>query len=101
MVVNIPPKHEFIFDGVMTRTYEAKAGHGLSKHDHVYAHATVCYAGKLRITKENIDIVLTKDSQPVVLKAGEWHQLEALEDGTIWANVFAEEFMQCDIKAHG
>lgn len=25
-----------------------------------------------------------------VLKAGEWHEIEALEDGTVFINVFAE-----------
>ena len=101
MVINISPKHQFTYDGTSIRSYEAKIGQGLAKHQHKYSHATICYAGKLRVTKENVDIVLTKDSQPVVLKAGEWHQLEAIEDGTIFANIFANEFMKCDIETHG
>jgi hypothetical protein len=34
---------------------------------------------------------MTKDSQPLNLPAGEWHELEALEDGTVFVNVFAQE----------
>lgn len=33
---------------------------------------------------------MTKDTQPVNLRANEWHEIEALEDGTVFVNVFAE-----------
>jgi hypothetical protein len=33
---------------------------------------------------------MNKDSQPLNLPAGEWHEIEALEDGTVFVNVFAE-----------
>jgi hypothetical protein len=33
---------------------------------------------------------MTKESQPITLKANEWHEIEALEDGTVFCNVFAE-----------
>jgi hypothetical protein len=33
---------------------------------------------------------MTKDTQPVNLVAGKWHEIEALEDGTVFVNVFAE-----------
>ena len=32
---------------------------------------------------------MTKDTQPVNLVANEWHEIEALEDGTVFVNVFA------------
>jgi hypothetical protein len=35
-------------------------------------------------------LVLTKDTQPVDLVSNEWHEVEALEDGTVFANVFSE-----------
>jgi hypothetical protein len=28
------------------------------------------------------------------LVAGEWHEIEALEDNTVFENIFAQEFMQ-------
>ena len=36
------------------------------------------------------ELVMTKATQPVNLVAGQWHELEALEDGTVFINVFAE-----------
>lgn len=43
----------------------------------------------------NIDLKKTmtaieKNSQPLNLPAGEWHEIEALEDNTVFVNVFAE-----------
>jgi hypothetical protein len=32
---------------------------------------------------------MTKNTQPVNLVADEWHEIEALEDGTVFVNVFA------------
>lgn len=34
--------------------------------------------------------VMNKDTQPVNLLANAWHEIEALEDGTVFVNVFAE-----------
>lgn len=94
------PKHSFTYDGTHVNVYHANTGQGLPKHDHRYTHATVCYAGKLKVTKENFELIMTKETQPVVLAAGEWHELEAIEDGTVWTNMFADEFMRCDLEKH-
>jgi hypothetical protein len=37
---------------------------------------------------ENL-VIATKDTQPVNLLANEWHEIEALQDGTVFVNVFA------------
>jgi len=84
----VVPKFVFTMEGVQTNVYHADKNEGLPKHDHVYAHATVCYAGSIAVRKENKEVVLTKDSQPVILKEIEWHEIEALEDGTIFTNIF-------------
>lgn len=89
-----------MYSGVRVNVYHADANSGLPAHSHEYSHATACYAGKLKVTKENIELIMDKDSQPVVLKAGEWHELEAIEDGTVWSNLFAAEFMRCDQAEH-
>lgn len=34
--------------------------------------------------------MITKYSQPLNLIANEWHEIEALEDGTVFVNVFSE-----------
>lgn len=36
------------------------------------------------------NVVMTKETQSVNLVANEWHEIEALEDGTVFMNVFAE-----------
>ena len=86
----VTPKHEFTYDGVCLFVYFANKGCGIPKHEHTYAHATYCTAGSCIIRKEGKELVITKHSQPVNLVANEWHEIEALEDGTVFTNVFAE-----------
>jgi hypothetical protein len=50
----------------------------------------MCHSGSCIVRKENKQLVMTKDTQPVNLTAGEWHEIEALEDGTVFVNVFSE-----------
>ena len=90
MTQSIAPKHKVTYDGVSLHVYHAAKGEGLSKHDHAYAHLTMCHAGSVIVRKENRELVMTKDTQPVNLVANEWHEIEALEDGTVFVNVFAE-----------
>jgi len=99
MIKPIFAKYAFEYDGTHINVYHANKGDGLPKHDHVYTHVTYCCAGKLQVTKKDIKIILTKESQPIVFKAGEWHEFEAIEDGTVWSNIFAAEFMRsCEDK---
>jgi len=83
-------KHSFTYDGAQLNVYHADTGEGLPKHSHSFSHAMVCCAGRCLVRKENKEHIMTKDSQPVNLVAGEWHEIEALEDGTVFINVFAE-----------
>jgi hypothetical protein len=50
----------------------------------------MCNAGSCIVRKENVELVMTKETQPVNLKAEEWHEIEALEDGTVFVNIFSE-----------
>jgi quercetin dioxygenase-like cupin family protein len=86
----ISHRHNFTYDGAVLNVYHANKGEGLPRHQHMYAHATVCAAGSCVIRKEGRELVMTKDTQPVNLVANEWHEIEALEDGTVFINVFAE-----------
>lgn len=85
------PVHKFTMEGATLSVYHADKGQGLPQHSHDYAHAMVCHAGRCAIRKENVYVEMTKESQPVTLKANEWHEIEALEDGTVFCNVFAED----------
>lgn len=90
MTQAIPPVHQVTYDGATLNVYHANKGQGLPRHDHAYAHLTMCHAGSILVTKEGKSLTMTKDTQPVNLVASEWHEIEALEDGTIFVNVFSE-----------
>lgn len=86
----ITPFHQVTYDGVTLMIYHANKGEGLPRHEHFYSHLTMCNNGSIAIRKEGKEVVRTKDSKPVNLIAAEWHEIEALEDNTVFVNVFAE-----------
>ena len=90
MTIAVNPCFVVTQSGTNLNVYHANKGEGLPKHDHAYSHLTMCHAGKCIVRKEGRELIMTKDTQPVNLTAGEWHEIEALEDGTIFVNVFAE-----------
>lgn len=88
--LNVIPKHSFVYDGAHLAVYHANKGQGLAKHQHNYSHATMCNSGSCLISLEGRSYTITKDSAPLNLPANEWHEIEALEDNTVFVNVFAE-----------
>jgi quercetin dioxygenase-like cupin family protein len=86
----VAPRFSVTQDGTQLNIYHANKGEGLPRHQHTYSHLTMCHAGSIAVRKEDIEVVRTKDSQPVNLVANEWHEIEALEDETVFVNVFAE-----------
>lgn len=89
-MISVPPRHSFTYDGAQLNVYHANKGEGLPKHSHTFSHATMCNAGSCWIRKEGKEVLINKDTQPINLVAGEWHEIEAAEDGTVFVNVFAE-----------
>jgi quercetin dioxygenase-like cupin family protein len=89
-VVQIEPKFQFIYDGAAVNIFHANKGQGLQAHNHSYSHVTMCLNGSCAIRKEGKEIIATKNTQPINLVAIEWHEIEALEDGTVFINLFAE-----------
>ena len=90
MILNVKPQYIVTQDGIVLNVFHAKKGEGLPKHSHAYSHLTMCHAGSIAVRKEGRELVMTKDTQPVNLPASAWHEIEALEDGTVFVNVFAE-----------
>jgi len=82
--------HQVTYDGAVLNIYHANKGQGLPAHEHAYAHLTVCHAGSCMVRKEGRQLLMTKITQPVNLIAAEWHEIEAMEDGTVFVNVFSE-----------
>lgn len=89
-MIVVSPRHSFNYDGAEIVVYHANSGEGLPRHEHRYSHATMCNSGSCVIRKENVELVMTKETKPVDLKAAEWHEIEALEDGTVFVNIFSE-----------
>lgn len=89
-MIGIAPKHTFTYDGAQLNVYHANVGQGLLQHSHSYSHATMCNAGSCKISLEGREYIINKNSKPLNLPANEWHEIEALEDGTVFVNVFAE-----------
>ena len=86
----VTPFHSLTYDGATLNIFHAKKGEGLPRHSHNFAHATMCMAGSCVVRKEGKELVMTKETQPVNLSAIDWHEIEALEDGTVFCNMFAE-----------
>jgi quercetin dioxygenase-like cupin family protein len=90
MLDSVPTKFTFILADVVVAVFHANKGEGLLKHSHEYNHATMCNAGSCKISLKDRHYIIDKNSQPMNLPAGEWHEIEALENGTVFVNVFAE-----------
>jgi len=90
VTIPVPPMHSFTYDGAIVNVFHANKGEGLPKHEHVYSHATFCAAGSCVVRKEGKEVVVVKQTQPLNLRENEWHEIEALEDGTVFINVFSE-----------
>jgi quercetin dioxygenase-like cupin family protein len=90
MIVSVTPKHIFTYAGAQLNIYHANKGEGIPSHSHMHTHATVCNSGSCKITLEGRSYVINKNSQPLNLPSNEWHEIEALENNTVFINVFEE-----------
>lgn len=88
MINLIDPKFSITQNNTTIQVYHAKIGEGLPKHEHIYSHLVFCHAGKIIIRKDGRSAEMTAESQPINLVANEWHEIKALEDGTIFVNTF-------------
>ena len=86
----IVPAHSVTYDGASVYVYHANKGQGLPQHAHAYSHLTMCHAGSCAVRKEGKEVIMTKETQPINLLADGWHEIESLEDGTVFVNIFAE-----------
>ena len=89
-MIEVAIQHEVTVNGVMLRVFHAQKGEGIPRHQHAHDPVTMCHAGSIVARKEGRELVMTKDTQPVNLVGNEWHEIEALEDGTVFVNVFVE-----------
>ena len=86
----ISPSHIMTYGGAQLNIYHADARQGLPWHSHAYSHAVICHAGSCKVRKGEKEVTLKKGSTPINLPAAEPHEIEAVEDGTVFVTVFAE-----------
>jgi quercetin dioxygenase-like cupin family protein len=88
-VIQVAPRFTVTQNGTTLAVYHTNVGEGLPRHEHLYSHLTICTSGRCIVRKEGRQLEMTKDTQPVNLVANEWHEIEALENETVFINVFA------------
>jgi len=82
------PLYNFPYGNTSVTVFHANKGEGLPRHEHPFRHVTMCNAGSCVIRKEGKEKVIDKHTQPIDLAANEWHEIEALEDNTVFVNIF-------------
>lgn len=87
----IAPVQVFDYGNTTSNVYHANKGEGLPRHEHTFKHATICNSGSCIIRKEGREKMIDKNTQPIDLAANEWHEIEALEDNTVFVNIFVNE----------
>lgn len=84
------PYHRFVYAGAQINVYHADKGDGLPMHQHSFSHANVCQVGSCVVRVKGKEIVMNAETQPLDLPANIPHEIEALEDGTVFVNIFKE-----------
>ena len=83
-------KHTFTYSNARINVYHVNKNEGLPKHEHIYNHAVLCNAGSCIVRLEGKELTMTKNTQPINLPAGKWHEILALENDTVFLTVFQE-----------
>lgn len=89
-MLTLEPRYVFDVNGCISLIYHGAVGFGLPKHEHTYSHVTYVASGSIVIRKDGIEKIINKNNQPLNLKANEWHEIEVLEDDTVFVNVFSD-----------
>ncbi len=82
------PARSYTYVGMTVNEFRVNQGEGIPKHAHDYAHLTVCHAGRCIVRKEGKEFFIAPDASPAELTAVEWHEIEAVENGTVFSNIF-------------
>jgi len=95
---HVLPRHQYDYQaqGVNLHfaVFHADGGEGLPRHTHSYSHLVICHKGSCAVRKEGKQRILTPESGAINLSQNEWHEIEALEDGTVFCNVFSSTLDQ-------
>jgi quercetin dioxygenase-like cupin family protein len=69
--------------------YVCARGEGLPRHQHDVDHLTIVAAGRIVARTDERSLERGPDDAPIIFRAGRFHEIEALEDGTVVLNVFS------------
>jgi quercetin dioxygenase-like cupin family protein len=83
---SLAPTTRYVYNGVNSAIYVTDTGQGLPRHEHAFAHTTVCIQGRMVVRKDGKELELTPADSPLLLAANEWHEIESLEPNTIFMN---------------
>jgi len=91
MVLARDVKYVYTFGNVNVFNYFVDKGYGLPGHDHEVEHTVDVLKGSALVTIGEEKIKLDADSDAKVLPANVWHEVVALEDGTIFNSLFLKD----------
>lgn len=94
------------FGDVFTRVHGPHpAGHRHDGHEHNFDHQTLLVAGSIRIVArkggEQFGDKVFRAPCPIVIRADVCHEIEVLENGTVWICAFAVRDMGDPLVAAG
>jgi quercetin dioxygenase-like cupin family protein len=84
------PKLQFDYLGVALAVYRPEVGGGLPTHSHDVSHALFCTSGSCLVRVGDKEVTLTPESRPIVLPALIPHEIEALENDTVFITMIAK-----------
>lgn len=87
-MIAVGPKFSFHYASAFVMIYHANKGEGLPMHVHRYSHALMCNAGSCEVRTLHKNILMDRNTQPVNLRAMEDHEIEAMENGTVFVTIF-------------
>ena len=87
----VVPTHSFEYAGATVAVYHANIGEGIPMHEHSFKHATVCHVGSCVVRVKGKEIIMLPDTMPLDLPAYIPHEIESLENGTVFSNIFATQ----------
>ena len=90
-LINMGPKYSFKYNQMVFNLYHGNKGAVLPRHEHDFPHLTVTTSGKTCVRKENVYLEMTVEDEPVNLRENEWHEIECLEDNTVFINIFEDK----------
>jgi quercetin dioxygenase-like cupin family protein len=80
-----------VFSGIgcTFQRYALMRGERIDRHQHDVDHLTIIAAGRAVARTDERSLERGPDDAPIIFRAGRFHEIEALEDGTVVLNVFS------------